>query len=184
MTSQRKAIVYSNVRQFSEQGHEALRSGDVSKASVYFSHALEKAELYGDEFLIRACSFNLGSCLVAFGEASRGLVYLTRAVPPQDQSDGPENFADLQYNIGIAKHAVGDVVNAVLAYEKAANLYKELHNKPLQVQYHTLFHHISNVLTFHIKYVKIADACILNKFQNQPEFVRYPSPTNKLWVRS
>ena len=133
MSSQRKTIVYSNIRQFTEQGHEALKSGDLTNAGKNFSHALEKAELYGDEFLIRACSFNLGSCLVAFGQPSRGLVYLTRAIPPKDQSDGIQNFADLEYNIGVAKHAVGDVANATDAYEKASSAYRELGNLPLQV---------------------------------------------------
>ena len=133
MSSQRKTIVYSNVRQFTEQGHEALRSGDLTNAAKNFSHALEKAELYGDEFLVRACSFNLGSSLVALGQPSRGLVYLTRAVPPEDMSDGLQNFADLEYNIGVAKHAVGDVANAIAAYEKASNAYRELNNIPLQV---------------------------------------------------
>ena len=133
MASQRKANVYSNVRQFTEQGHESLRIGDLTNATKHFSHALEKAELYGDKFLIRACSFNLGSCLVAFGQPSRGLVYLSRSLPPKDQSDGLQNFADLQYNIGIAKHATGDVNNAAEAYQKASDAYKELDNTDLQV---------------------------------------------------
>ena len=133
MSSQRKAIVYANVRQFTEQGHDYLKNGDPETAARYFSSALEKAELYGDEYLVRACSFNAGSCLVACGQPSRGLVYLTRAIPPKNQSDGLQNLADLEYNIGIAQHAIGDIVNAIVSYEKAADAYKNLGNLPLQV---------------------------------------------------
>ncbi len=134
MHSQRKAIVYAAVQHSTEEGHDSLRTGDLNAAAKHFSNALEKAELYRDDFLIRACSFNLGSCLVACGQPSKGLGYLDSATPPLgDGSDGIQNFADLEYNIGIARHAIGSVEDAIDAYVKAAKSYKELEDLPMQV---------------------------------------------------
>eukprot|EP00794_Sanderia_malayensis_P009593 gene9593-10580_t len=135
MQTQRKLLIYSSIQQHTEEGHESLKKGDLEEASKHFSTALEKAKLYQDDFTTRACAFNLGSCLVAFGQPNKGLEYLEYALPPSgDESDGIQNFADLEYNIGIAKHALGDLDHAVEAYSNAVSAYKKLDNIPMQVE--------------------------------------------------
>ena len=134
MSAQRKALLYSSVQNCTEKGHEFLRNGQLLEASQSFMSAFVKSEEYGNEYLTRACSFNLGACYVASGNPGHGIDYLEQAIPPSKGSDGLDNYGDLYYNIGVARHALGEMENAAEAYQKAATAYEELKNVELQVE--------------------------------------------------
>ena len=113
-----------DVQALTKLGHEYLSKDSSSEATETFLEAYQLAKQIGNEYTLRGCMFNLGACYVATGNPKTGLKYLEQAVPPEDCDDGPENFADLWYNIGIARHALSNIDEAIIAYKKAYDAYK------------------------------------------------------------
>ena len=110
-------------------GHEHLSKGNLNDACSSFEKAVQLAEDLKDGFTERACYFNLGACYVAQGDPKRGVEFLLKACPPDKESDGRTNYADLQYNLGTAYDALGDLHKAVECYDTAAEEYKTQENR-------------------------------------------------------
>lgn len=109
-------------------GHEQLAKGNIDEACSSFEKAVQLAESLKEGFTERACYFNLGACYVARGDPKRGVEYLKKSFPPDKESDGRTNYADLQYNLGTAYDALSDIQKAVECYEIAAEEYKAQEN--------------------------------------------------------
>ena len=90
-------------------GHEQLAKGNIDEACSSFEKAVQLAESLKEGFTERACYFNLGACYVARGDPKRGVEYLKKSFPPDKESDGRTNYADLQYNLGTAYDALSDI---------------------------------------------------------------------------
>lgn len=113
-------------------GHEQLAKGNIDDACRSFERAVELAEDLKEGFTERACYFNLGACYVARGDPKRGVENLLKAFPPDKESDGRTNYADLQYNLGTAYDALGDLHKAVECYETAAEEYRTQENQEMR----------------------------------------------------
>ena len=122
------------IQALTKYGHEQLTQGLAVDANETFLSAYQLARQTNDLYVIRGCCFNLGACYVAGGQAKLGLKYLELAIPPVNDEDGIENFSDLWYNIGVARHAIRDIEKAVLAYEKAQDGYNKLNSKKLEAE--------------------------------------------------
>ena len=113
-------------------GHEQLAKGNIDDACSSFEKAVQLAEELKEGFTERACYFNVGACYVAQGDPKRGVEFLRKALPPDKESDGRTNYADLQYNLGTAYDALGDLHKAVECYETAAEEYKTQENQEMR----------------------------------------------------
>lgn len=113
-------------------GHEELSKGNIDEACHSFEKAVQLAEDLKQGFTERACYFNLGACYVARGDAKRGVEYLLKAFPPEKESDGITNYADLQYNLATAYDALGETDKAVKCYETAAEEYRTQGNQEMR----------------------------------------------------
>ena len=120
------------IQELTSYGHDCLSQGNAISACDSFLQAYEYAQKITDQYIYRACCFNLGACYIASGEPASGLPYMEEAVPPDDQDDGLDNFADLWYNMGVARHATNNIDQAIEAYKKAHSAYKELNNRKLE----------------------------------------------------
>ena len=124
----------TEIQSLTQYGHDSLINGSTTEASETFLQAFQLSKLIDDPYISRGCSFNLGACYVAAGQPKFGLKYLELAIPPEDANDGLENTSDLWYNIGVAKHAIGEIKEACLAYEKAQIGYKQIGLKRLEAE--------------------------------------------------
>lgn len=113
-------------------GHNELAKGNIEEAFNSFEKAVQLAENLKEGFTERACYFNLGACYVARGDAKRGVEFLLKAFPPEKESDGITNYADLQYNLATAYDALGEIDEAVKCYEIAAEEYKTQGNQEMR----------------------------------------------------
>lgn len=124
--------IFAEIENKTKQGHQLFQDGDVVNSYLAYEKALQLARETNEGFTVRACLFNLGACCVAEGEASKGLEFLLRAIPPDKESDGSLNFADLQYNLAVAYDVLGQPSEAKRCYEVALKGYKELSNKEME----------------------------------------------------
>lgn len=124
--------VFAEIENKTKQGQGLFQDGDVVNSYLAYEKALQLARETNEGFTVRACLFNLGACCVAKGEASKGLEFLLRAIPPDKESDGCLNFADLQYNLAVAYDVLGQPSEAKKCYEVALNGYKELSNQEME----------------------------------------------------
>lgn len=138
------------IQKLTKLGHEYLSCDSPSDATESFLDAFQLSKILEDDYTLRGCRFNLGACYVATGKPKVGLKYLEQALPPDDFDDGRENFADLWYNIGIARHALNEINDAINAYKKAYDAYKEMAtNKKLEAECLSklaICYHLSNKL--------------------------------------
>ncbi|EDO33380.1 predicted protein, partial [Nematostella vectensis] len=120
------------VEKLTQEGHQQLADGDLDGACSAFERATTLASHLREGFIERACFFNLGACYVARGDAKRGIEYLKKALPPDKDSDGTANFADLQYNLGLAYDALNQLELAIKCYEQAKCEYEAQNNREMQ----------------------------------------------------
>lgn len=125
-------VISDEIDGATRQGHEELAKGNIEEACSSFEKAVQLAEDLKEGFTERACYFNLGACYVARGDAKRGVEFLLKAFPPEKESDGVTNYADLQYNLATAYDALGEVDEAVKYYEIAAEEYKTQGNEEMR----------------------------------------------------
>ena len=123
------------IQELTELGHKFLKNGDTLQATEFFLAAYLESNSTNDELIVQSCSFNLGACYIASGLPQQGLKYLEQNTSLNNKE--PENYADLWYNIGIAHHALNDIDQAVVAYEKAHLVYCELKILNLQAECET-----------------------------------------------
>jgi len=120
------------IQSLTKYGHDVLMQGSSMEAAESFLSAYQYSKQLHNNLIIRGCCFNLGACYIAGGQPSLGLKYLEKAIPPNGVEDTVENFADLWYNIGVARHAFGDIENAIVAYEKSQTAYNKLNWNKLE----------------------------------------------------
>lgn len=130
--SNKNAEIFAEIENITKQGHQLLQDGDIVNSYLTYQKALELARETNEGFTVRACLFNLGACCVAKGETSKGLEFLLRAVPPDKESDGCLNFADLQYNLAVAYGVLGQPSEAKRCYESALEGYKDSSNLEME----------------------------------------------------
>eukprot|EP00111_Clytia_hemisphaerica_P001594 TCONS_00004542-protein len=122
------------IQSLTRYGHDLLMKGSTVEASEAFLNAYQFAKQENNPYVVRACSFNLGACYVASGQAKVGLKYLEMAMPSVIDDDGLENFSDLWYNIAVARHSMGDIEQASIAYQKAQEGYNRLDSRKLEAE--------------------------------------------------
>lgn len=125
-------VISDEIDGATRQGHEELAKGNIEEACNSFEKAAQLAEDLKEGFTERACYFNLGACYVARGDAKRGVEFLLKAFPPEKESDGITNYADLQYNLATAYDALSEIDKAVECYKIAAEEYKTQGNQEMQ----------------------------------------------------
>ena len=129
---QDKSETLRKIEAFTKEGHKLLQDGDLVNSFPAYEKAFELAEETDEAFTVRACLFNLGACCVAKGDASKGLEYLLRAIPPHKDGDGSMNFADLHYNMAVAYDMLGKASEARKCYETSLDGYKTNTNLEMQ----------------------------------------------------
>ncbi|KAK3731466.1 hypothetical protein QZH41_013639 [Actinostola sp. cb2023] len=126
--------VNEDVDHLTQAGHKALAEGKIDEACVHFDKAASMASRIKEGFTERACFFNLGACCVAQGSPKKGLEYLKKALPPDRDTDGSANYADLHYNLGIAYDGLSQLQLSIECYETAFLEYKTLNNQEMQAE--------------------------------------------------
>ena len=127
-------VISEEIEAATGQGHEDLAEGKIEDACRSFEKAVQLAEELKEGFTERACYFNLGACYIAHGFARKGVDFLLKAFPPDKEFDGSGNYADLQYNLGTAYDALGELDNAVKCYEISAEEYKTQGSREMQAE--------------------------------------------------
>jgi tetratricopeptide (TPR) repeat protein len=126
--------IHEEVDRLTQDGHRSLSDGHIDNACAAFEQAAALASHIKEGYTERACFFNLGACYVAQGEAKKGLEYLKKAVPPDKESDGCANYADLHYNLGLAYDALSKLQSAIECYETALLEYTAQNNQEMQAE--------------------------------------------------
>ncbi|XP_031572581.1 tetratricopeptide repeat protein 24-like [Actinia tenebrosa] len=126
--------VHEEVDRLTQHGHTCLSEGNIDDACSAFERAAALSSHIEEGYTERACYFNLGACYVAQGDARKGLEYLKKAVPPDKDSDGCANYADLHYNLGLAYDALNLLQSGVECYETALMEYKNQNNQEMQAE--------------------------------------------------
>ena len=125
---------HEEVDRLTRHGHNYLSEGNIDDACAAFEQAAALSSQIKEGYTERACYFNLGACCVAQGDAKKGLEYLKKAVPPDKDVDGCANYADLQYNMGLAYDALNQLQTAVECYETALLEYRSQSNQEMQAE--------------------------------------------------
>ncbi|XP_023569589.1 tetratricopeptide repeat protein 24 [Octodon degus] len=115
----------ANIQALTKAGHRALQAGQSHEAMVSFQKAfLLASEAPGvrDTSVLRACAFNLGAAYVETGDPARGLELLLRA-QPEEKAQG-SCHGDQCFNVALAYHALGDLLQALDWYQKALGHYQ------------------------------------------------------------
>ena len=141
------------IQSLTKYGHDMLIKGSFVEAGESFLNAYQLSKQMQDDFIVRGCCFNLGACYVAGGQPKLGLKYLEQALPPDENDDGLEHFADLWYNIGVAQHALGDINKAIDAYEKSQRSYHDLKWEKLEAECLSKL-----AVCYHLK-IRLKEAC-------------------------
>lgn len=126
--------IFTEIEDYTKEGYLLLQNGDVVNSCLAYEKAMQLALETKESFTERACFFNLGACCVAKGEASKGVEFLLRACPPDKESDGSMNFADLHYNLGVGYDFLGQPSKAKRCYETALEGYKSCSNMQMEGQ--------------------------------------------------
>lgn len=126
--------VHEQIDSLTQEGHKSLSEGRLDEACLFFDKAASLSTTLDERFTERACYFNLGACCVAQGDAKKGLEYLKKALPPDKDTDGTANYADLNYNLGLAYEVLGQFDSSVECYEVALREYKTQDNQELQAE--------------------------------------------------
>lgn len=126
--------IHEEVDRLTQHGHTCLSEGNIDDACAAFEQAAALSSHIKEGYTERACYFNLGACYVAQGDARKGLEFLKKAVPPDKDSDGGANYADLHYNMGLAHDALNQLRSAVDCYETALIEYEHQSNQEMKAE--------------------------------------------------
>ncbi|XP_059160006.1 tetratricopeptide repeat protein 24-like isoform X2 [Physella acuta] len=112
------------VDRLSKLGMLKLQQGQHQKAAEVFRNAYHSAISVGqNNYMHRACAFNLAAILISTRNFADGLIYLHQAVPPEGCSDGKSN-GDLYFNFGLAYEGIKNLIESKHYFEKALEEYK------------------------------------------------------------
>lgn len=121
------------VEKYSKQGTELLQSGHLTSAVKAFKYAYKYAGDLDDEYMERACAFNLGAAYIAMGQGEKGLNVLQQAVPSEDKRDG-RSHGDLYFNFGLGYEVTKNIPEAIRYFNKALEEYRlERDNLPMEI---------------------------------------------------
>lgn len=122
------------VEKYSKQGTELLQSGHLTGAVKAFKYAYKFAGDLDDEYMERACAFNLGAAYIAMGQGEKGLNVLNHAIPTEDRKDGRSN-GDLYFNFGLGYESTKNFPEAIRAFNKALGEYRcERDNLSMEIE--------------------------------------------------
>ncbi|CAG2235828.1 unnamed protein product [Mytilus edulis] len=122
------------VEKYSKQGTELLQSGHLTSAVKAFKYAYKYAGDLDDEYMERACAFNLGAAYIAMGQGEKGLNVLQQAVPSEDRRDGRSN-GDLFFNLGLGYETTKNIQEAIRYFNKALEEYRyERDNLAMEIE--------------------------------------------------
>jgi tetratricopeptide (TPR) repeat protein len=122
------------VEKYSKQGTELLQAGHLTSAVKAFKYAYKYAGDMDDEYMERACAFNLGAAYIAMGQGEKGLNILQKAVPSEERRDGRSN-GDLYFNFGLGYEVTKNVHEAVRYFNKALDEYRlERDNLTMEIE--------------------------------------------------
>ncbi|XP_052102701.1 uncharacterized protein LOC127736175 isoform X3 [Mytilus californianus] len=122
------------VEKYSKQGTELLQSGHLTSAVKAFKYAYKYAGDLDDEYMERACAFNLGAAYIAMGQGEKGLNVLQQAVPSEDRRDGRSN-GDLYFNLGLGYETTKNIPEAIRYFNKALDEYRyERDNLAMEIE--------------------------------------------------
>ncbi|VDI50637.1 Hypothetical predicted protein [Mytilus galloprovincialis] len=122
------------VEKYSKQGTELLQSGHITSAVKAFKYAYKYAGDLDDEYMERACAFNLGAAYIAMGQGEKGLNVLQQAIPSEDRRDGRSN-GDLFFNLGLGYETTKNIQEAIRYFNKALEEYRyERDNLDMEIE--------------------------------------------------
>lgn len=122
------------VEKYSKQGTELLQSGHLTSAVKAFKYAYKYAGDLDDEYMERACAFNLGAAYIAMGQGEKGLNVLQQAVPSEDRRDGRSN-GDLYFNLGLGYETTKNIQESIRYFNKALDEYRyERDNLAMEIE--------------------------------------------------
>ncbi|XP_071170627.1 uncharacterized protein [Mytilus edulis] len=122
------------VEKYSKQGTELLQSGHLTNAVKAFKYAYKYAGDLDDEYMERACAFNLGAAYIAMGQGEKGLNVLQQAVPSEDRRDGRSN-GDLFFNLGLGYETTKNIQESIRYFNKALEEYRyERDNLAMEIE--------------------------------------------------
>ncbi|XP_076105464.1 uncharacterized protein LOC143073654 isoform X4 [Mytilus galloprovincialis] len=122
------------VEKYSKQGTELLQNGHLTSAVKAFKYAYKYAGDLDDEYMERACAFNLGAAYIAMGQGEKGLNVLQQAIPSEDRRDGRSN-GDLFFNLGLGYETTKNIQEAIRYFNKALEEYRyERDNLDMEIE--------------------------------------------------
>ena len=117
-------MVAAEVEKVTQEGTDYLKQGNLEDAQKSFQAAFDKAEELSDDFIGRACAFNLGAVHIALHNPLPGLELLHSALPSSEVRDGRSN-GDLYFNFGVAHELLQNDIEAARYYELSLEEYQK-----------------------------------------------------------
>lgn len=105
-------------------GTKALQQCKLEEAIDHFSSAYQAACKTDDDYVKRACAFNLGAAYIANHNPVNGIKFLKKSLTP-DHSDTSQTNGDLYYNFGLAYELLGGESEAAKHFELALEEYQK-----------------------------------------------------------
>ncbi|XP_072346575.1 uncharacterized protein [Scyliorhinus torazame] len=110
----------AEIESLTRAGSQSLARDCTEEALAAFKKAFLVSLDVREQWVQRACAFNLGAAYVASGRPEKGLNFLLRSQP----ATGGEREGDLHFNLGLAREGLGDLPRAMEHYQQALGHYR------------------------------------------------------------